>query len=738
MTKVYNKKREHKNSGIAGKLLCLVLGFIIGIVGGIGAVAGAGYYLISQPVDKTLGLVDKSGAIYKTLFGSEDTAGLLNEKYASLKITNLLGDTISAAQSLSSGGSLSSLSEISPKVGSLVDSLLEKTEKYALNLDKETVMSTPIKNLPSYLGDSVKAAPLGDILESLGKGQEPLLMALSYGEEGIDYQIDADGKVVMLGNAQKTTINDLMADGSIDSLLDKVTLDSVMTVRPDDTVMCAIAYGSSNRYAVVDEKVQMLQVSYTLEDKGDGNKLYDDKDVAVEATIETLSDTLLKVTFADESVQYVSVDADNIGVAYSDEALTSPILYKKTKIGDLTEDSMSIINNIYLKDALNVDAKQHKVLISLAYGEENVDFKYVGEGENKTIEMIGTAKPRTIGELRNRGGNLINEIPLSDIMSANPDDGLVMYLLYGKENIHYTINTAGEVVMLQKQIAIDGDVVYNEYGEKIFGYTLDAENSVYTAPDGTQYKYVASSGLTIETEDATVANVYYLTNLEGNPAYFVKTKLGDFAGSDNVITSLTKRITLKDIMDEETIASNMFFKHVQDETIETLPNAINNLTIQQVYEKDIYKTDVDGNFLDKDGNVTTNPDDYVIEHEWWYLLHDEAICEAEHGEGRDKQCIQDYNVTELAALITNMRKNIESATLNQLSADGMISALDKATLNSSVKTQIKGVPLDMTGLPTDKQTLGEFTVVEMLNYVNAIFRVVEQIESIPSVDPDNR
>ena len=734
MVEVVYQRPDHSNNnggGVGGKILCLLLGFIIGIVGAIGGIVGAGYYFYSQPIDKTLNLVDKSGSIYSTLFGSDDTVGILSEKYATLKIGDLLGDSVDAVKALANGGSLSDLNAISPKVGELVEKLLKTTDKYALPLDKEILMTTPLSGLATYLGDSAKNAPLGDVLAAFGKGDEPLLKVLCYGEEGVDYVVDTNGEIVMLGDAKKTTINDLMAAGAIDNLLNKVTLDSVMTLDPNDTVMCAIAYGSSNRYTVVDGKVQMTQVTYTYEDRGDGYELYDDKDEVISATVDTIAVTTLKVTFEDGTVQYVSLNNEGVGKAYSDAELLSPINYKKTKIGDLTSDSMSIINNIYLKDALKVDASQHKVLISLAYGEENVDFHYVGEGANKTIEMIGTAKPRTIGELRSRGGNLINDIPLSDIMAADHNDGLVMYLLYGKENIHYSVDANDNVTMLQKQIAIDGDVVYNEYGEKVSGYTLNAASSTYTAPDGTQYKYVASAGLTLNTEDNTVADVYYLTNLEGTPVYFAKTTLGDMAGSSNIISSLTKRITLKEVIDEETMNSNLFFKHVQNETIETLPNAINNLTVQKVYENDIYKTDENGNFLDKNGNVTTNKDDYAVEHEWWYLLHDEAICSAEH-DGCDGDCIEDYMITELGALITNMRKNIEYASLRQLKNDGMINGLDESTLNSSVKTSIKGLPIDMTGVPTDKTTLGEFTVIEMLNYVNAIFKVIEQLDNLGS------
>ena len=187
-------------------------------------------------------------------------------------------------------------------------------------------------------------------------------------------------------------------------------------------------------------------------------------------------------------------------------------------------------------------------------------------------------------------------------------------------------------------------------------------------------------------------------------------------------------------MDKETVENNKFFKHVMDNTIDELPEAINNLTLQTVYAEEIFQTDENGNFLDKNGNITTNKDEYAVEHEWWYLLHDEELCEKNHGVDRDKQCIQDYKITELDVLIDNMRNNIEMATLYQLKADGMIHDLDEDTLNSPVKTSIGGEPVDMGDLPTTDADgnpikLGNYTVAQMLNYVNAIFKAVDKLEA---------
>jgi hypothetical protein len=147
--------------------------------------------------------------------------------------------------------------------------------------------------------------------------------------------------------------------------------------------------------------------------------------------------------------------------------------------------------------------------------------------------------------------------------------------------------------------------------------------------------------------------------------------------------------------------------------------------LQQIYEDQIFNV-VDGK--------------KVVKGEWWYLLHNEATCSAEHGATCDKKCVQDYPVAEFGLLITNMRNNIEVATLNQLSADGMISGLSSATLNSTVKTNICGIDVDIQGLDVSEGTkLGDLTVVEMLQYGRAIFEAInkaeEKLENIPSI-PD--
>lgn len=50
------KKRKpvRKKSGFFGKILCLFLGLILGIVATVGGIVGAGYWLYTRPLDKTV------------------------------------------------------------------------------------------------------------------------------------------------------------------------------------------------------------------------------------------------------------------------------------------------------------------------------------------------------------------------------------------------------------------------------------------------------------------------------------------------------------------------------------------------------------------------------------------------------------------------------------------------------------------------------------------------------------
>lgn len=729
-----------------GTLITLIIGLLLGIILTVGGVIAAGYAALSQPLGDTVTTVDGLAHtnIYGTLFGTDGNEGILSDSYASKTVNDLIGKVTSAAKGLTEdGGSLQALDEISPKVGDTLESLVETLAKYGIVLDTQTLLEKPLKSsnanqqtLLQYFTSSIQNASIGDLLSNFS--DEPLsdlMLVLCYGAEGVDYTIDQDGNITMLGDSKKTTLSDLIS-GDMVSLLASVPVDAVIDINLEDDIMCAIAYGTADRvYLDEDGKAKMKQVSYTAKN----GVFYTDKNEEVAASYNFLSATLIELTFSDR-VEYAALD-NGTWFVYKDEALTLPLLYEKVKIGDLQGDALAIIDNVYLKDALGVTNANdaHNVLISLAYGEFGVDYTVAADG---TIVPINN--PRTIGALRLRGGDLINDIALSDIVNEDRDQAIVMYLLYGKENIHYEIAADNSVKMLQKRIAVLNDKAYNEYGESISG-TLDTANKTFVDAKGVTYKYGGESIGTVTTKNGE-ATLYYLTDEKGNKVSYKKATLGDMTGSDNVISNIVTRLTIGEII-EIGDGEHSLLKHVKNETIESLPTAIERLTIQQVFEAEIYKTDSDGNYLtDASGNK-------ILEGSWWYLLHDEASCKANGHTASSCNCTNDYTIQEMDALIENMKNNIHLSTLEKLSSDGMLSFGD-GMLNSRIITDITvanntfhvkvRVPDENGNFPANADTLaadafagknrlGELTVEEMIEYAEGLLKIVEQIDGFGTI-----
>lgn len=731
-----------------GTLITLIIGLILGIVLTVGGVIGTGYWAITQPLNTTVTKVDDlvEADVYTMLFGSEEGKGILSDTYAEKTVKDLLADITNAASKLTAdGGSLKNLNDVSPQVSVMLEKLVSKLDEYAITLDADELLKKPFKSsdkeaetFAQYLSAAIQNTAIGDLFSKFS--DEPLsdlLLVLCYGEKDVDYTVDAEGKIQMLGDSKKTTLRDLTS-GDMMTLLASVPVDAVIDIDLNDDVMCAIAYGTSDHvYLGEDGKAKMHQVVYTAKD----GKFYTDKNEAVVADLKYLNTegTLIELTISTgetdddgnpiNEVQYASIKSGKWYV-YKDAELTAPLLYEKVKIGDLQGDAMAIIDNVYLKDALGITNANttHNVLISLAYGEENVNYTIESDG---TIKSITT--PRTIGELRLRGGDLINDIALSDIMGEDRSQAIVMYLLYGRKDVHYTI-TGDAVEMLQKRIAVIGDKAYNEYGEALGG-TVTESTRTYVDANGVTYKYGNTAIDTVATADGD-ANVYYLFDASGNVLKYKKTSLGDLTGSDNLISRISTRLTIGEIVEIDE-SGNSLLKHVKNETIESLPTAIENLTIQQVFEDKIFKTDGAGN--------------KVVTGSWWYLLHSETDCQANgHTNPASCSCVSDYNLQGMDKLIDNMKNNIHLSTLNKLSADGMLNFGD-GMLGSKIFTEISAaghtfyikvrVPDENGDYPATantlasvafagKNTLGELTVEETIEYAEGLIKVVEQIDAI--------
>ncbi len=416
--------REVRTGG-GGRILAFILGILMGIILLVGALGGAAYYVWNKPVKKTVNLIDKLAGsnVYSMLF--DESKGYLDPSYADKKVGTLIKDVTSTIGTLSKGGdgTLNDLQAISPKVGWAVEKLVDAVDDYGVPVTKEEMMEKSVDELPKYLSTQVKETALGDLLEEMyAEGMtEPLLLALCYGQEGIDYTKNAQGEIEMRDGAKKTTLDDLLRDGGITEVMDKVALESVSSeFNKDDAIMRAIAYGSASRYTVTKDgegkitDVTMNQITFTF----DEGKLYDIDGEEAEGTFNSANKTLVE----GETTYYLKQIADTpiTYEAYLDAAFTKKALYSKTTINTLMGDASSLVDGLYLTDAMAIDGTSHEILISLAYGEEGVD--YIRNGN----EIVCINNPRTIADLKENSSELIDGILLIDALGITDESNPVL------------------------------------------------------------------------------------------------------------------------------------------------------------------------------------------------------------------------------------------------------------------------------------------------------------------------
>lgn len=559
------------------------------------------------------------------------------------------------------------------------------------------------------LGDVLGISPL-DQFDDAKKDPDPMMLALAYGEEGTDYVIeekDGEKVIVWLGDSGPRTIGDLTAGDS--AIFDTITLASVMNLTPaSDPIMISLAFGKDTHYTIVEEEFVMLPQKYTLKE----GVLYDDNGEAVTAEA-TGVEGVYKVTFVKgtgetQKTEIYYAKADSAGDAeyylYTDETCAGEkVLYKKTSIGDLKGDNASdIIKDIQLATVLDLTPSSDSILIALAYGNEGEDFEYVLDGEgNKTgFRMLGDAKPRTIKQLKD--SNLVNEIRLSAILQTKPEDKITMYLLYGVEGTHYKMEN-GEVVMLGDYTPRTiGDLSGDNSPVSTITKDLTIGDLVGTAGDSKLLAKISDwkiAQLSDQSQINTIKLGEVIDIKDTDPALLknlAETSIGE-------LNTRINTMTLAEILGEEQVNGSTFLKHLDTSTINSLAADLDKLTIQQVFEDKIYKKDADGNYvLGEDGSK-------VLTGTWKYLLVKD---------GKEQEC----QIKEIDSLVSNMTANMQSATLNDLSDDKILT-LDEAFRRKNIKYDfgpLEKIEPYFNAQGQEKTTIGELTITQLVDYVGKL------------------
>ncbi|MBQ8394975.1 MAG: hypothetical protein IJX49_05315 [Clostridia bacterium] len=309
------EKKDHK---WLNRILSLILGFFIGVFSVWGTIAAVACVIMFQPIDNTVNMVDTvvPGDLYATVFGEKGgKEGILDDKYAELKVKDLLGDSFGAIKQLASDdASLAPLNEISPKVGGALDSLIKGLDKYGIPLDRNKLLNAPFKqadneeqSLINYFKSSFKETPAGDFFKALGSDMSPILMAICYGVENTDYIVNPDGTVTMLGDSKKTTIGDLLGDEMTDKFDDVLLCDALDVKADSNRILISIAYGDD--YTIENGEIVCANPRTIGELRNSKGAFIDDIPLTSVLTEERSNGVTMYMLYGKKKIHY-DVDAD--------------------------------------------------------------------------------------------------------------------------------------------------------------------------------------------------------------------------------------------------------------------------------------------------------------------------------------------------------------------------------------------------------------------------------------------
>lgn len=577
---------------------------------------------------------------------------------------------------------------------------------------------------------------------------EGAMIALAYGNEGVDYKIteqtDGEGNVTktieMLGKSKPRTIKDLRA-GNVK--FEDLELGSVLKIKPHDgsnDTMINLAYGEEGKHYTFDEatkKITWLPKRYIEQADGlyraDGNKIED----AVRGADGMWS-------FTENGVSYKTVLPDGANALgkrtfyiYADgDGEKTPVCYKARTISDLKNlQTSDLIGGATLESMLNIGAgTDDGVLKSLAYGKNGVNYviedgkivmqpiKYTLDGTNWTDETGGnvspTATPAELGDgvyefLRSKDG--VTQYVYAKNVSGNGEyrvcDALGAELTHKKRTIDALKSNNATQVFNEIELC---EVIKPDTTDKINMYLLyGKENRDYTIVDG---KIKCDAPKTIGDMRKT--------------------------GDDSIFKKLKNELTIGEILGEEQTNGNKILRNLKGATLNSLGEQINGLRIVDVFEDEIYKNS-EGKYFDINGNEVAKNEDGTF-----YRISDNALLEKDELQmnGTWKYLLKDptggktpsgYTINDMGTLTDNMTENIKTTVLENLDNDLQLHLSD-AFMNMELSSNIVDTMItdgDITMEGREKPTkIKQLTIVEVSHYIPKLINYYQSLISpLPSV-----
>ena len=720
-----------KKGGFWGKFLAVVLGFLFGIIVTIGSIAAVGYYLVARMT------IRQGIEFVGNLTGKDvDYTDYITDEYANETVMGLVGELQKLSESLSDKTiTLADLNAISPLVekqvtdlsarlaadfriplavnsayhgedGSVLDeegnviidasgNVVKKDENGRADFtgkDGEMLvglMDLPFGEISTFLVDSLAPVQVGAVLSAPEVGMltpnsenYDLLMLVCYGDKGNyktnqagDIVLDENGNAEMLGGAKATTFGNLLGfggNGGMEAIIQNMSVAGLMeatgSLDDSDELVRALLYGVEGvHYAVGTEgEIEMLRVGIAVY----GGAAYDRGGNLLPGAVEETEGDYL-YTDGDTVYRLERQSEESIEIETEEGPLSLPLLIAEDETGE------------------EVFYKPHTI------GDLS--------GENSLIS--GITKDLTIGQFMGDG----EQSSLSAAISAWKIDDL---------------NDQDKIMSLKIADVIGVD----ENSPAVLQAMRDRDWTLAYLNDKDTFNQLAL-GEVIEIDESNPDTPALLVSLQN-------TSIGELSDAVN-------RLTLVELLGEDQVEKSSILRNLADSTAKTLADDISALSIAQVFEDKVYKTDGDGNYLDENGNVLyyndtdgnwyTSPDfaadtrsERVLTGTWKYLLTGDKAAE-------------EYTLEDIGDLTANMTKNVQSAALNDLYADGVIETQDGSgdltflteKILYEATVSVGGIRYTVLSIDpaefSDKQTIGELTIQELIGYVRAVISALNEM-----------
>ncbi len=252
-----------------------------------------------------------------------------------------------------------------------------------LNPDRALTVKT-LLDMSKGEGDSLEelvfGIPLGSLmgLESVDEGtyeKNALMYTLCYGSRGVDWDVDENGLVVMKSERTPVTVDDLRTQSN--KVISGLSLGSMLGLD----------------VGVSDDDIQKNALMYTL--------CYGSRGVDWE--------------LEGGSVKLLSEK-------------------KPTTINDLTTNSNGLLNGLPLGEMMGLRAEEDyagsEIIFSLCYGSKGADWNFV----DGVVKMAEGHKPNTVGDLIDNSATIIDGMYIDELLTINADsDALMRYIAFGNE-----------------------------------------------------------------------------------------------------------------------------------------------------------------------------------------------------------------------------------------------------------------------------------------------------------------